>query len=202
MVSSVDSAHLVNLFHRRWSLPVLAELHRLRGSKLVTLVHRLKASRGAVKQTLADLIRLGLVMRNPGYGHPLRPEYVLTARGIRIAPACAALLEELFLRGLVDVGLKKWSMPVLGALSSLGRGGGRFSALMESLGSLTDRALALTLKDLQRAGLLSRLVLDSYPPTTLYQVTEEGRPIAAAVEQISGFFPRPPQRDQLSARRA
>ncbi len=24
---------------------------------------------------------LGLVIRNPGYGHPLRPEYILTPEG-------------------------------------------------------------------------------------------------------------------------
>lgn len=35
----------------------------------------------AVERTLAARIEAGLMRRNPGYGHPLRPEYRLTAPG-------------------------------------------------------------------------------------------------------------------------
>ena len=51
-------------------------------------------------------------MRNPGYGHPLRPEYVLTPRGFRL-PACVRLVEALQRLDFEDGGLKKWSIPVL-----------------------------------------------------------------------------------------
>ncbi|MGH2451320.1 MAG: winged helix-turn-helix transcriptional regulator, partial [Candidatus Limnocylindria bacterium] len=69
------------LFHHRWAAPVLAELDRSRGSRFVTLSNRLALSRESLRRTLTALIDAGLVMKNPGYGHPLRPEYILTERG-------------------------------------------------------------------------------------------------------------------------
>ena len=47
-----DPGQLVDLFHHRWTIPTIAELHRTGGAKLVTLVSRLAVSRGALRQTL------------------------------------------------------------------------------------------------------------------------------------------------------
>ena len=108
---------LVALFHNRWSVPILAELHRQRGSRFVTLSRTLGLSRESLRRTLAALIDGGLVGRNPGYGHPLRPEYVLT-RAASGSPARAARSSSSCARGnLEEVGLKKWSMPVVFALA-------------------------------------------------------------------------------------
>jgi DNA-binding HxlR family transcriptional regulator len=112
---------LVALFHNRWSVPILAELHRQRGSRFVTLARTLGISRESLRRTLAALIESGLVGRNPGYGHPLRPEYVLTNSGEHIAAACRPLVERLRSDGLEDVALKKWSMPVVFALGDAPR---------------------------------------------------------------------------------
>ncbi|MDQ3823709.1 MAG: winged helix-turn-helix transcriptional regulator, partial [Actinomycetota bacterium] len=136
---------LSQLFHHRWAPAVLAELHRTRGSRVVTLTNVLGVGRESLRRTLAALVDGGLVERNPGYGHPLRPEYVLTARGVRAAPACADLLAGLRELGVEGTALKKWSLPVLLALGGPGRR--RFSALLEALPDVTPRALALALKD-------------------------------------------------------
>jgi DNA-binding HxlR family transcriptional regulator len=181
---------LHTLLERRWSLPVLSELHRTRGAKFVTLVARTGASRKAIRDTLAALIKLGLVMRNPGYGHPLRPEYLLTTRALQSGPRFQALHDTLAAQGVLDAALKKWSLPVLG-LVSRAQGGARFSELRTAL-DITDRALTLALKDLQRMNLITRLVLDAYPPTTLYQATGHAAPIIAALEALLGDFPCPP----------
>jgi DNA-binding HxlR family transcriptional regulator len=172
-------------------LPVLAEIQRGRGSKFVTLVHRTGASRKVITDTLAALVRLGLVMRNPGYGHPLRPEFLLTTRAMQSGPALLALYDLLTVHALRDTALKKWSLPVL-FKASQESGGARFSTIRSELPTITDRALTLALKDLQRAGLIARLVLDSYPPTTLYQPTASARAVIAALEQLLGEFPCPP----------
>ncbi len=40
---------------------------------------------------------------------------------------------------------------------------------------MTARALALTLKDLQAAGLVERRIEDAYPPTPVYAPTADAR---------------------------
>lgn len=172
---------LAHLFHHRWAVPVLAELHRQQGSKFVTLVHRLGASRGAMRQAIDALLERGLVMRNPGYGHPLRPEYILTPEGAAIAPACLALYTALKKLRLESVGLRKWSLAVLGAIRA---GSDRFGALRASLPTITDRALTLTLKDLAEAGLVERLVLDEYPPRAAYAPTALARPLLRQIKSL------------------
>jgi DNA-binding HxlR family transcriptional regulator len=172
-------SNLISLFHHRWAVPVLAELHRERGARFVTLANRLGVGRESLTRTLAALMEEGLVRRNPGYGHPLRPEYVLTPTGIRVADGCDRLLTSL--DGLHDVALRKWSMPVVHALDRAPR---RFSELRAALPSITSRALALALKDLQAAGLVERSVTDDYPPATVYRLTSRARPLAAVLRRF------------------
>jgi DNA-binding HxlR family transcriptional regulator len=173
---------LVALFHNRWSVPILAELHRQRGSRFVTLSRTLGLSRESLRRTLAALIDGGLVGQNPGYGHPLRPEYVLTRAGERIAGACRPLVEQLRRGNLEEIGLKKWSMPVVFALAE---GPLRFSELREQLEGVSPRALALALKDLETAELVDRRVTDDYPPATVYRLTRMGRPLAQLLGQVT-----------------
>ncbi|MBK7403431.1 MAG: hypothetical protein IPJ41_02050 [Phycisphaerales bacterium] len=91
-------ARLVDLAHRRWTLPLLAELHHARtsrdptGARFVGLVHRLNVGRESLRQTLDFAIAHGWVRNNPGHGHPLRPEFILTEAGSRLAPACADIV--------------------------------------------------------------------------------------------------------------
>jgi DNA-binding HxlR family transcriptional regulator len=175
-------SNLETLFHHRWAVPILAELDRTAGSRFVVLVNRLGLSRESLRQTLAALIDEGLVMRNPGYGHPLRPEYVLTERGQSMAPHCSRILAALRRLGLEEVGLKKWSMPVV---STLDGGARRFSELRALLPGVSPRALTLTLKELGRAGLVARRVTDDYPPATLYASTPAGRRLHAILAQLA-----------------
>jgi DNA-binding HxlR family transcriptional regulator len=162
-------------------MPLLTELHAVGGgSRFVPLLHALGASRDSLRQTLGSLVHEGLVMRNPGYGHPLRPEYVLTARGRRVAPACAALVAALRREGVEDVGLKKWSIPVLLELSSERR----FAELREALGA-SPRALTLALKELAEAGLVERRVHHGFPPTSSYRLTRRARPISRTAARIA-----------------
>ena len=158
---------LIALFHHRWSAPVLAELLRQKGSRFAALAGTLGVGSDSLRRTLDSLLSLGLVARNPGYGHPLRPEYVLTERGESVARRCAKLLDA----ADEDVLLRKWSLPVLAALAQPAR----FSELRATVPGVTPRALALALKDLQAAALVERRVEDAYPPRTVYTPTTQGR---------------------------
>jgi DNA-binding HxlR family transcriptional regulator len=172
---------LIFLCHHRWSLRVLAELYVGRGAKFVTLAHRLGVSRDSLLRTLAALIEHGLLKRNPGYGHPLRPEYVLTPTGARLAPWCHRLVRALRALRLEPSVLRKWSLPVLAVLQA---GRARFSDLKSSLPGVTARALALTLKDMESTGLIQRRVLTEYPPATCYQLTARSRTLRAPLRHL------------------
>ena len=172
---------LVDLFHHRWTVPVLAELHRSAGAKMVSLVNRLGVSRGALRQALSAAIAHGWVMRNPGYGHPLRPEFILTDSGASIAPACLELVNLLERRGLKEVMLRKWSAAVLQAVAT---GRSRFCELAAGLSGISDRALALTLKQLDAAKLLRRHVRDAFPPATEYVPTAAARSLVERLGQL------------------
>lgn len=183
---------LIALFHRRWGMPILAELERSGGAKFVTLVHRVGragdgsggggggggASEGAVRQALDDLIARGWVRRNPGYGHPLRPEYILTRAGGRIAPVCVRLEDALDSVGARAVALRKWSMPVLDAVAD---GPRRFRQIAEHLTGITDRALAIALKDLSSSDLIERQEAD---PTAIYRGTPRGLVLAPVLAEL------------------
>lgn len=165
---------IIQLFHHRWAVPVLAELERGAGCKFVTLGHRLGVSRDSLRRTLDALIEWGLLRRNPGHGHPLRPEYILTPRGARLAPWCLRIMGALDTLGIEEEALRKWFLPVVAALR---RGNDRFADLKASLPGITARALTLSLKSLQRTGLVKRTVRDGYPPTTSYRLTSRSRPL-------------------------
>lgn len=169
---------LVDLCHHRWTIPVLAEIDRTRGSRFATLGGKLGVSNESLRRTLRALEAEGLVARNPGYGHPLRPEYVFTEHGVRLGPRARQVLETL--RGHEDVGLKKWSLPVLAALDEPRR----FSEIGAALPRATPRALTLALKDLRASGLVRRTVTDDYPPAVVYELTPAARPIADAARRF------------------
>ena len=178
---------LAALFHRRWSLPVLAALHDWKGSKFITLVNRLGASRDSMQRTLLALMRERLVMRNPGTGHPMRPEYILTPRGKAIAPAASRFMQYVRDQRLDPVFQLKWSVPVIFSLSF---GPRRFSELQSALSTITARALTLALKDLASAALVERLVINGYPPTTMYTLTRDGQALQPLILALAAQLAR------------
>lgn len=173
---------VTNAFRLRWCVPILATLERHDGAKLVTLCHELQAHQSAVRDAVDHLIKLGWVRRNTGYGHPLRPEYLLSARGERIAPACRRLDSALTSMNLREVGLRRWSVPVLGAVAHLDPA--RFAGIGQSLGPITARALSAALKDLAASTLIERHVLAGFPPRTEYRPTIRADELLPAVDQL------------------
>jgi len=169
------------LFHHRWSAAVLAELHRCGGCKFITLVNRLSISRDSLRRTLDALMTQGWVLRNPGHGHPMRPEYILTPSGARLAPWCARVCAVLRAAGIEEVGFRKWSMPIALALH---RGRRRFSELRSFLPGLTARALTLALKELSGVGVIERHVSDGFPPTTYYQLNRGFRALRSVLDEF------------------
>jgi DNA-binding HxlR family transcriptional regulator len=160
-------------------VPIVATLYRDRGAKFVTLLNRMGASRDTLSDTLSNLIENGLVMREPGHG--LRPEYVLTPAGEAVGEACLFATREMPRLGLVDMALKKWPPLVLVAI---GREATRFGEMKAALPGITPRALTGALRDLQQAGLVDRLVTETWPPGTSYALTALAREALPALDGV------------------
>jgi len=156
----------------RYSLPVLAELERDGGCKFITLIRRLSASDRAIRQSLVHLVDLGWVGKNPGYGHPSRPEYILTrhpeARSLAAMKVWDAIEPK-------DLALDRWPIPLIFAAA---HGARRFIDFQTALELISPRALAQGLKSLLDAGYLARVVSDDFPPSTEYNLTTRGTELA------------------------
>lgn len=77
----------------------------------------------------------------------------------------------------------KWTIMVVGALSD---GPMRFNAMMRRIGGVSHRMLTLTLRGLERDGLVNRTAYPTIPPKVEYELTALGRslivPLMAVLE--------------------
>jgi DNA-binding HxlR family transcriptional regulator len=172
----MSTTSLVALFHHRWAAPALALLDERGGARFVELQRKLEVGRESLRNALDALLELGYVRRNPGYGHPLRPEYVITPDGRAAAPLAARVSRAATRETL----LRKWSVPVLAQLDDPRR----FSELRAALPGVTPRALALALRDLEDARLVQRDVLPTRPPSTVYRATRRGAALLGGKDDL------------------
>ena len=75
----------------------------------------------------------------------------------------------------------KWTVLVV---STLGDGPKRFNELRKALGSISQRMLTLTLRALERDGLVTRTVFPSVPPRVDYELTRLGRSLLEPVSEL------------------
>ena len=76
----------------------------------------------------------------------------------------------------------KWTVPVLWRLSLAEGHRLRFSALRKEVGEITQRMLALTLRNLEREGFVVRHYFPEVPPRVEYELTEIGHGALCALE--------------------
>ncbi len=177
--SNTDPARLIELVHHRWNIPVVAELYRQSGAKFVTLVNGLGVSRTSLSASLNDLIEQGIVRRNTGHGHPMRPEYLLTQRGKRIGEQCAALADIVGRNDENDLAFRKWTLPLVAVIGDDTR---RFNEVRTELTDATPRAITLGLKSLLRHRWATRTLIDEYPPTAGYSLMHKGRRVLRCID--------------------
>lgn len=177
MRSTVTDPLLVQLCSHRWLVPLLADLAAHKGARFVELIHRLSLSRDSCARTLEAATTVGWVQRNPGHGHPLRPEYILTETGAAAASRAATIAGAQREIGLPPGAATRWGLPLV---VGIGAGHDRFNALSRLLPPATPRALSQGLTALGRHGLVTREVLDLRPPASRYDLTKSGALLAAA----------------------
>lgn len=175
----MDIDLLVKICARAWGLTVLALFAQGVPGRQAVLLAESGASRGALAQALQHLIALGLVERNPGHGHPLRPEFRLTDEGARIAPLAQKVLrvapgpEQSVLR-------RQWTVPILSVTAAPRH----FGEIRSDLGRVTDRALSQSLGLLEEHRWLRRDPGgQSRPPRPLYHAVNAGAEVAQALAE-------------------
>src|SRR5262249_56017289 len=99
----------------------------------------------------------------------------LMPSNLHVAEDCRAVSEV-----LARVG-DKWTVLVV---SELGQGPKRFNEIRRGLGSISQRMLTLTLRALERDGLVTRTVHPTIPPRVEYKLTRLGHSLLDPVSQL------------------
>ncbi len=99
----------------------------------------------------------------------------LIPSNLQVAEDCRAVSEV-----LARVG-DKWTVLVVGVL---GDGPKRFNELRRALGSISQRMLTLTLRGLERDGLVTRTVFPTIPPRVDYALTKLGHSLLDPVSRL------------------
>ena len=78
----------------------------------------------------------------------------------------------------------KWTVLVV---TSLGGGSRRFNELRRDIPSVSQRMLTLTLRNLERDGLVSRTVTPTIPPRVDYELTNMGHSLLKPVTALADW---------------
>jgi DNA-binding HxlR family transcriptional regulator len=78
----------------------------------------------------------------------------------------------------------KWSVLIIGLL---GDGPKRFNEMKRMVGGISQRMLTLTVRGLERDGLLTRTIFPTIPPRVDYELTKLGRSLRCAVEPLGSW---------------
>ncbi|HTN60997.1 MAG TPA: helix-turn-helix domain-containing protein, partial [Devosia sp.] len=76
----------------------------------------------------------------------------------------------------------KWSVMVVGILSRSGTI--RFNELKRSINGVSQRMLTLTLRNLERDGLVTRTIYPEVPPRVEYGLTELGKTLTGPINAL------------------
>jgi DNA-binding HxlR family transcriptional regulator len=78
----------------------------------------------------------------------------------------------------------KWSVLIVG---QLGSGPVRFNELKRDIGGISQRMLTLTLRGLERDGLVTRTIYPNVPPRVEYALTPLGRSLLEPVNALADW---------------
>ena len=97
---------------------------------------------------------------------------------IQETQACNLLTEALSRIG------DKWTIQIVMELEPIPK---RFSELRRSVGGISQKMLTLTLRGLERDGLVTRTVYPTKPPSVEYALTDLGKEMVVPVRALGGW---------------
>jgi DNA-binding HxlR family transcriptional regulator len=113
-----------------------------------------------------------MVKQTPQEGTPMSP---VTLKDTSQAAYCSAMSDVLNRIG------DKWSVMVVGILA---RGTLRFNELKRAINGVSQRMLTLTLRNLERDGLVTRTIYPEIPPRVEYGLTELGETLTKPINAL------------------
>lgn len=84
-------------------------------------------------------------------------------------------------RDALEVLSGKWKLPIIIALSF---GTKRFKQLSKEIGGITDKMLSKELRELEMNQLVKRSVLETFPPTVEYSITDHGKSLQKVIVEL------------------
>ncbi|MEM9617835.1 MAG: winged helix-turn-helix transcriptional regulator [Pseudomonadota bacterium] len=174
----MDISLLVKLTSKAWVLKILALLHSGVPGRQAPLIAATSASRTAFASSLNHLVELGLLEKNPGHGHPLRPEFRLTRKGATAAAMADSIIKMAPDDDALTIIRRNWTVPVLAVTGAPKR----FSIIKSGLSPITDRALSQSLCILEeRAWLKREIDVSQRSPFPTYHAVNAGKRINQAI---------------------
>ena len=82
----------------------------------------------------------------------------------------------------------KWTIHVMAMLQVAGETGLRFSELKNGIENISQKMLTVTLRALERDGLVVRTVFPEVPPRVEYKLTELGATLLPAMQELMNWL--------------
>ena len=101
-----------------------------------------------------------------------------TARRSQLPGACAAVSSILSRIG------DKWTVLIV---MNLAAGPRRFNEIKRTIGGISQRMLTLTLRGLERDGLVTRTMFPTIPPRVDYELTDLGHSLRIPIEALGDW---------------
>lgn len=175
----MDITQLVNLSSKAWSLKILSLMHSGTSGRQAALIAATGASRTAFASSLTHLLQMGFLEKNPGHGHPLRPEFRLTKEGKVAAAMADRILAAAGDKEALSILRRSWTVPILAVTGTPMR----FSRIRAGLGAITDRALSKSLGILEERRWLDREIdISGRSPFPTYCAANAGLAINQAID--------------------
>lgn len=122
------------------------------------------------------------------HGRPTEAELLahIEKHGVAsVADACRPITDILSRVG------DKWSVMIV---MQLGQGPKRFNEMRRAINGISQRMLTLTLRGLERDGLVSRTVFPTIPPRVDYELTTLGQSLRGPIDALGNWaFENQPQ---------
>jgi DNA-binding HxlR family transcriptional regulator len=114
-------------------------------------------------------------MKNSSKKKPADPAYICGTK------------DPLAVRELMTKIGDKWSIFLILSLAKIHHNRARFSELERSIPEISQRMLTVTLRNLERDGLITREVFPEVPPRVEYELTKLGKSLLRPMEDLSNW---------------